>query len=98
MLVMAVTSSSFEKLRGSAYSEDLRWGMVWQREALGYTYAKIAENLCVDKSIVSRTLNLFLTTGSVSKRPYLKGRAFQKLTDPAQLLSSMSEQTRNLLG
>ena len=83
---MAVTSSSFEKLRGSAYSEDLRWGMVWQREALGYTYAKIAENLCADKSTVFRTLNLFLTTGSVSKRPYPKERAFRKLTDPAQLL------------
>ena len=30
------------------YSEDLRWRMVWQREALGYTYAKIAENLWQD--------------------------------------------------
>ena len=86
MLVMAMTSSSFEKSRSSAYSEDLRWRMVWQREALGYTYAKIAENLCVDKSTVSRTLNFFLTTGSVSKRPYPKERAFRKLTDPAQLL------------
>ena len=60
--------------------------MVWQREALGYTYAKVAENLCVYISTVSRTLTLFHTTGSVSKRPYPKERAFRKLTTPAQLL------------
>jgi transposase len=63
--------------------------MVWQKEALGYTCAKIAQNLCVDKSTVSRTLKLFHTThvtGSVSKRPYPKERAFRKLTTPAQLL------------
>ena len=60
--------------------------MVWQKEALGYTCAKIAQNLCVDKSTVSRTLTLFHTTGSVSKRPYPKQRAFRKLTTPAQLL------------
>ena len=42
--------------------------------------------ISVDKSTVSQTLNLFLTTGSVSKRPYPKERAFRKLTDPAQLL------------
>ena len=45
-------------------------------EALGYTYTKVAESLCVDKSTVSRTLTLFQTTGSVSKRPYPKERAF----------------------
>ena len=60
--------------------------MVWQKEALGYTCAKIAQNLCVDKSTVSRTLTLFHTTGSVSKRPYQKERAFRKLTTPTQLL------------
>ena len=82
-----MSSSSFDKSRSSAYShEDLRWRMVWQREALGYTYAKIAENLCVDKSTVSRTLTLFQTSGSVSKRHYPKERAFRKLTTPAQLL------------
>ena len=60
--------------------------MVWQKEALGYTCAKIAQNLCVDKSTVSRTLTLFRTTGSVSKMPYPKDRPFRKLTTPVQLL------------
>ena len=55
---------SFEPSRSSAYSEDLRWRMVWQKEALGYTCTKIAENLCVDKSTVSRTLTLFHSTVS----------------------------------
>ena len=79
-------ASSIDKSRSSAYSEDLRWRMIWQREALGYTYATIAQNLCVDKSTVSRTINLFHTTGSVTKRPYPEGKAFCKLTSPAQLL------------
>ena len=34
--------------------------------------AKVAQNLCVDKSTVSRTFKLFHTNGSVSKRPYPK--------------------------
>ena len=60
--------------------------MVWQREALGYTYSDIAQKLCVDKSTEFRTVNLFHTTGSVAKKPYPEGRAFCKLTSPAQLL------------
>ena len=78
--------ASCEPLRCSAYSEDLRWRMVWQRQALGYTYQKVAENLGVDKSTVYRTLQLFESSGSVEKRKYPKENAFRKLTTPAQLL------------
>ena len=60
--------------------------MIWQREALGYSCTDIAQKLCVDKSTVSRTVNLFRTTGSVTKRSYPEGKAFCKLTPPAQLL------------
>ena len=59
--------------------------MVWQREALGHTYDQIASNLGVDKSTVQRTVQLFLNSGNVCKRPYPKERAFRKLTLPAQL-------------
>ena len=76
---------SYEPSRTSAYNEDLRWRMVWQREALGCTYDQIASNLGVDKSTVQRTVQLFLASGSVSKRPYPKEKAFRKLTQPAQL-------------
>lgn len=77
--------TSCEPDRCSAYSEDLRWRMVWQKEALGYSRSRIAENLGVDQSTVSRTLTLFSTTGQVSKKPYPKDKAFRKLTTPAQL-------------
>ena len=60
--------------------------MIWQREALGYSCTDIAQKLCVDKLTVSRTVNVFHTTGSVTKRTYPKGKAFCKLTLPAQLL------------
>ena len=58
---------------------------MWQREAFGLTYDQIAANLGVDKSTVQRTVQLFLNTGSVCKRPYPKEKAFRKLTQPAQL-------------
>ena len=54
--------------RSSAYAEDLRWRMVWQRDGLGYSYARIARNLCVDKSTVWRTVQLFHVTGDVAKK------------------------------
>ena len=67
-----------------AYGEVLRLRMVWQREALGHTYDQIASNLTVDISTVQRTVQLFLNSGSVCKRPYHKERAFRKLTLPAE--------------
>ena len=73
--------TSYEPKRSSAYSEDLRWRMVWQREALGHTYEQISKNLGVQ----SRELLLFNATESVQKRPYPKERASRKLTPIAQL-------------
>lgn len=78
--------TSCESRRSSAYSEDLRWRIVWQREGLGYTYKQIATNLNVDASTVSRTLHLFRNSGSVCKKVYPKDRSFRKLTSPIQLL------------
>ena len=46
---------SCESLRCSAYDEDLRWRMVWQRMSLNYTYQEIGLNLNVDASTVYRT-------------------------------------------
>jgi len=69
----------------SAYSEDLRWRMVWQSEALGCSYSTIAQNLNVDKSTVCRTIQLLYSTGTVSKRDYPKDSTARKLSNPAQL-------------
>ena len=77
--------TSCEPKRTRAYSEDLRWRMVWQREALQYSYEDIGSNLGVDRSTVIRTVSLFRTTGTVSKKEYPKDRAARELTSPAQL-------------
>ena len=77
--------TSCEPKRTKAYSEDLRWRMVWQREGLHYTYEDIGSNLGVNKSTVIRTVSLFRTTGMVSKRMYSKRRAARELTTLAQL-------------
>ena len=69
-----------------AYNEDLRWRIAWQSEAMGLPQAKIAANLIVDKSTVSRILSIFHHTGEVSKKVYPKEQAFRKLTEPAQFL------------
>ena len=78
--------TSCEPKRSSAYDEDLRWRMVWQKEAMGYNYEQVARNLCVDKATVCRTVALFHATGRMSKRSYPKEKAIRKLTVPAQLL------------
>ena len=78
--------TSCEPTRSSAYSEDLRWRIVWQTEALGLNNEKVADNLGVDKSTVSRIRQRFLTTGSLAKNRYPKERAYRKLSSPAQLL------------
>lgn len=61
--------------RTSAYSEDLRWRMVFQHELKGISYNSIARNLNVDASTVRRTVDLFWATGDVQKRPYLRSAA-----------------------
>ena len=78
--------SSCEPRRTSAYSDDLRWRMVWQRDGLGCTYDGIARNLCVDKSTVKRIVDRFRLSGNVSKKPYPAQRCARKLILPAQLL------------
>ena len=77
---------SINPRRTSAYSEDLRWRMVWQKEGLGLSNNDIASNLGVDPSTVSRVVSLFKATGSVQKRPYPKdARPGKKLTKTVEL-------------
>ena len=51
----------------SAYSEDLKWRVVWQSDALGLKQRHIAANLGVDSATVSRTLARFRESGTVRK-------------------------------
>ena len=77
--------TSCEHSRSSAYEKDLRWRIIWQKEGLQLSDDTIASNLNIDKSTVSRTMERFITTGTVDKLPYPKERATRKLTDPAKL-------------
>ena len=52
--VAIATDMSCEQGRCSAYSEDLRWRIVWQKLALGLDNKSIASNLCIDPSTVHR--------------------------------------------
>ena len=72
---------SAESHRCSAYQDDLRWRMVYQREALGYTYQRIARNLNVDTSTVWRTVQLFQNTGNVSKKKYNTDNITRKVNE-----------------
>ena len=62
--------ASCESARSAAYDEDLRWHVVWQKEGLGLNDDRIASNLNIDKSTVSRTMQRFMSTGTVAKLPY----------------------------
>ena len=72
---MATTATSCEPNRCSAYSDDLRWRIVYKRT-----------NLCVDVSTVCRTVRLFERTGNVSKKKFNATNLPRKLTDFIQLL------------
>ena len=60
--------------------------MVYQYEGLKLTYDAIAANLCVDTSTVCRTVQLFRSSGCVTKKQYDKSNLPRKLTDTIQLV------------
>lgn len=64
--------ASCESKRSSAYSEDLQWRIIYQREGMGLSFDKIATNLNIDQSTARRVANLFSATGSVTKKSYDK--------------------------
>ena len=83
---MAAGKWSFEKSRSQAYSEDMRWRMVYQNKFLGRNYQQIAECLNVDPSTVCRIIQLFDETGTVKKRDYPENFGTKKLGDIEKLL------------
>jgi len=58
-------TKSCEPLPSTAYSNDFRWKVVWQREALTLSCEEIARNLCIDRSTVHRIIRQFRATGDV---------------------------------
>ena len=72
-MASSLESLSCDPKRTSAYSEDIRWRIIWQREVLGLKMEKVAQNLNLHPSMVCRVIKLFEETDTVSKRPYPKG-------------------------
>lgn len=79
-------ATSCETKRCRAYSDDIRWRIVYQSEGLGLTYRQVAANLCVDVSTVSRVVRIFEQTGCVSKKVYDSSNLPRKLTEPVKLI------------
>uniref|UniRef100_A0A1X7V458 Paired domain-containing protein n=1 Tax=Amphimedon queenslandica TaxID=400682 RepID=A0A1X7V458_AMPQE len=77
-------ATSSEPARTAAYSNDLRWKMVYQKEGLSVPYSSIASNLCVDISTVIRVVKRFRETGAVTKKPYPTEILNKKLTQVLQ--------------
>ena len=59
------TMYSCESARTKAYSNNLRWRMVYQRCMLGLTYEEVASRLSVDPSTVWRVVQRFEEHGTV---------------------------------
>ena len=57
---MVAAKTSCESKCSSAYSEDLRWRVVYQSLGLRLSYSDIAKNLCVDVATVKRTVKLIV--------------------------------------
>ena len=78
--------ASCEPGRRRAYDEDVRWRIVWQREALNKKCKDVASNLGVDPATVSRIVRRFRQTGLVLKKSHPPRRTFRKLTVGAEML------------
>ena len=72
---------SCEPRRTSAYSNDLRWRIVYMVEMQHKSYREAAENLAVDPSTVCRTVSLFSESGNDDKRKYPPNKGTAVLTD-----------------
>ena len=77
---------SCENKHTQAYSEDLRWHMVYQTKVVDKSYREIGESSNVDPSTVCRTIALFDETGGVSKRKYPENPGTQKVSEIVKLM------------
>jgi len=64
-----------------AYSNDLRWRMVYQVEVQGKSCREVGGNLGVHPSTVCRTIALFNTSGNVDKAKYPPNSGTAVLTE-----------------
>ena len=76
---MLRAARSAELTRRAPYSTDLRWRVIWQRLALGFTFQKITQNLSIAIGTVHDIFQLFEATGEVDpKTPCKRERKLNK--------------------
>lgn len=79
-------ATSIEPTRVRAYHDDLRWRIVYQRKALGFSYQKIATNLGIDISTAWRIVQQFQHTGTVTKKQYNRDNLPRKVNHTIELV------------
>lgn len=79
-------ATSCENKRTKAYSDDLRWRMVYLTKALGKSYREAAADLRVDASTVCKTVAIFDDTGDVRPKDYPPNTGTAKLTEVDKLI------------
>ena len=80
-MVQHMMATSCESKRTSAYSENIRWRMVYQVKALKKSCCEVARSLNVDASKVCRVTGLFDRTGDVSPKAHSANPGTAKLTE-----------------
>lgn len=75
---------SAEPSRTIAYSDDIRWRVVWRRIGLEMTFKDIAFHLQIAPSTAHRIFTLFQLTGSVE--PMMSHQHYRKIDDHHELL------------
>ena len=86
---------SCESGRRKAYSNDLRWRMIFQREMLGLSYEEVGLRLSVDPSTVWRAVQRFEELGTVDSSysndgPPKKLTSFDEFTIMEAVLDQLS--------
>ena len=100
---------SAEPGRKAAYSEDLRWRVIWQRIGMEFTFRQISINLCISVGTAHNHFKRFQETGYVQARTGHNGsRAVSSheelivvgllLDDPSLYLSEVCQKLREITG
>ena len=61
-------ATSAEPERKTAYSDDLRWRIVWLRLTRELSYREVAKSLCVSLGTVHNVWRKFVATGEVAAK------------------------------
>ena len=84
-ICMLAMSQSAEPSRKKAYSNDLRWRIVYQRIAMNLSFQKVADNLNVSTSTAHRIFSRFMQTSQVDPATCSSREDLRKLDEQSEL-------------